>query len=260
MDSTTVLQKNLYFCKIITHHHTMKENTNFTLKHWADEDKPREKMIANGKKSLTNAELIAILLGSGQPGQNVVELAKKVLQEANNNLTELAHLGINDLTKIHGIGEAKAVSIVSAMEIGYRMLNEHVDSKEIIIRSSTDIFQYLGPSLIDLPHEEFWAIYMNVRKRVVFKQRISSGGLTETPVDIRLIFRTALEKNAVSIAVAHNHPTGVFTPSRKDKDLTHGILKAGEVLHIPLVDHIIVGINEKGRPDYYSFFDSGTLV
>lgn len=230
-----------------------------TLKDWADEDKPREKMIANGKKSLTNAELIAILLGSGLPGQNVVKLAQEVLHRANNNLTELAQLGISELKQVKGVGDAKAISIVAAMEIGFRMLNERIDSKEVIIRSSSDIFQYLGHSFIDLPHEEFWALYLNVRKRVIYKQRISSGGLTETPVDIRLIFKTALEKNAVSIAVAHNHPTGVFTPSKKDRELTHSLLEAGRVLHIPLIDHIIIGITDAGMPSYYSFFDEGDL-
>lgn len=237
----------------------MEKKQNLTVKHWADEDKPREKLLANGKKTLTNAELIAIILGSGNPDQNVVDLAKAILNGANNSLSELAHLEINDLKKHKGIGDAKAVGIVAAMELGYRMIDERSDSKNFVIQNSTDIFQCISPSIIDLPHEEFWALYLNSRNKVIHKQRISTGGITETPVDIRLIFKSAIERNAVSMAVAHNHPSGSLTPSKQDKLLTQNLIEAGKIMHIPVVDHLIVGIDERNKANYFSFFDEGLM-
>ena len=237
------------------------KKSNLTLKDWALEDRPREKLIAKGKKDLSNAELIAILIGSGSRGQSAVDLAKEILNSNDDNLSLLSRQGIKELTHdFKGMGEAKAVTIIAALELGYRMLTENINKKEYYIRDSDALFKYISPSLIDLPIEEFWAIYLNTRNKVLFKQRISIGGIGETPVDIRRIYATALEKNAVAIAVAHNHPTGLVTPSKADKHLTCRILEAGKVLDIKLIDHIIVGIGENNRPDYYSFRDNGIIL
>lgn len=238
----------------------MERKNTLTLKDWDDSDKPREKMIANGKKSLSEAELIGILIGSGNPGQSAVDLARDILNASGNSLSQLSRLEISELTKAHkGIGEAKAISILAALELGYRMLNETKNTKDFIIKNSENLFQYISPKLIDLPNEEFWAIYLNNRGKVIYSQRIASGGLTETAVDIRLIFKTAFEKNAVAIAVAHNHPSGSLAPSDKDKQLTTSILESGKILHIPLIEHIIVAITESGHPEYYSFYDNNII-
>ena len=231
-----------------------------TLKDWALEDRPREKLIAKGKKELSNAELIAILIGSGSIGQSAVDLAKEILKSSDNDLTLLSRLGIKELTRdFKGMGEAKAVSIIAALELGYRMLSDTSKKKEYYLNNSTDLFNYICPSLVDLPIEEFWAIYLNNRRKVLFKQRISIGGLTDTNVDIRRIYATALEKNAVYVAVAHNHPTGHLNPSKEDKHLTCRILDAGKILNINLIEHIIVGIDDNNNPDYYSFHDNGLV-
>ena len=233
---------------------------NLTVKDWSSEDQPREKLISKGKKELSTAELIAILIGSGSVGQSSVELAKEILKGHNNDLSLLSKQGITELTKGYkGIGEAKAVTIIAALELGYRMLTEQNDKKEYYGNDSAETFRYISPSLIDLPHEEFWAIYMNIKNKILFKKRISLGGITETSVDIRRIFSTALERNAVSIVVAHNHPTGKLMPSSKDIALTKSIAEAGNILKIKLRDHLIVGINDDNKPDYYSFYDNGRI-
>ena len=238
-----------------------EKKKNLTVKDWSSEDQPREKLITKGKKELSTAELIAILIGSGSVGQSSVELAKEILKSNNDDLSLLSKQGINDLTKNHkGIGAAKAVSIIAALELGYRMLTEQNEKKEYYGTDSSEVFKYISPSLLDLPHEEFWAIYLNTRNKILFKKRISIGGINETPVDIRLIFSTALEWNAVSIIVSHNHPTGKVTPSTKDRQLTKAIAEAGNILKIKLKDHIIVGINEKNQPDYFSFYDNGEIL
>lgn len=237
-----------------------EKNKGLTVKDWATEDQPREKLIAKGKKELSNAELIAILIGSGSVGQSSVELAKEILKSNNNDLSLLSKQGISELTKCHkGIGAAKAVTIIAALELGYRMLTEQNKKNDYYCNCSTDAFKYISPSLIDLPHEEFWAIYLNTKNKILFKKRISIGGLNETAVDIRIIFSTALEWNAVGIIVAHNHPTGKVLPSNKDIQLTKMINDAGKILKIKLKDHIIVGISDDNRPNYYSFLDNGYL-
>lgn len=267
-------ENNSYFCRkfdIMTKAETTNEKStqvsdsndkknNLTLKDWAMEDRPREKLIAKGKKELSNAELIAILIGSGSVGQSAVDLAKEILNSNDNNLSLLSRQGIKELTRdFKGMGEAKAVTIIAALELGYRMLTENIGRREYYIKDSLTLFNYISPSLIDLPVEEFWAIYLNARNKVLFKQRISIGGITDTPVDVRRIFATALEKNAVSIAVAHNHPTGHLSPSKEDKNLTCRILDAGKILNIQLRDHIIVGIGDNNQPDYFSFYDNGLI-
>ncbi|MDY5969471.1 MAG: DNA repair protein RadC [Bacteroidales bacterium] len=235
----------------------MDEKENITLKHWANEDKPREKMLAKGKKELTNAELLAILLRTGAHGRSVLALAHELLTSVNNRLSNLSRLSATELMRGHkGLGETKAVTVMAALELGYRMLSEGKEQQEQIIRESRDIFDCIAPHLLDLPHEEFWAIYLNNRNKVLHQQRIASGGITETTVDLRIIFRTALEKNAVAIALAHNHPSGSLTPSKQDKELTKRILDAGKVLCIAVLDHLIVCRDSDNRPNYFSFYDN----
>ncbi len=233
---------------------------NLPITQWSEEDRPREKMLIQGKKSLTDSELIAILLRTGIQGTSAIELAKAILQHANGQLTELARMEVSDLQSIHkGLGLAKSVTVLAALELGNRMLKENSDNTENIIHSSEDIFRSCASSIIDLPHEEFWAVYLTQRNKISWKQRIGSGGLTQTTVDLRIIFRAALEHNAVSIAVVHNHPSGRLQPSQPDKDLTKRIAEAGKILHIKLLDHLIVGITPNGKHDYFSFADNGLL-
>lgn len=230
------------------------------ISQWASEDRPREKMLNLGKKSLTNSELIAILLRTGIHGCSAIDLAKKLLLRNNGKITDLARLEVNDLTKEYkGLGMAKAVTVLAALELGNRMLKEEKEGKEEVIKSSEDMYRFIAPKIIDLPNEEFWAIYLNQRNKVTYYQRIASGGLTQTTVDLRIIFKTALENKAVALAVAHNHPSGKLFPSNPDKELTQKIASAGEILSIKLIDHIIVGINDLGKPDYYSFTENGLL-
>ena len=237
----------------------MGTKNNLTLKDWADEDKPREKLLTGSPKGLSKAELLAILLHSGQPGQNVVDLAKEILDSANGSLLELSKQGISDLMSHKGIGEAKAVTIAAAMELGIRLYSESRLNEDTYVHNSSDLFKYIVTKVADLPHEEFWVVCLNIRNKILGCSCISRGGMCDTAVDIRLIFQTALERKAVAIAVIHNHPSGSLEPSKKDKSLTNNIMEAGKILRIPLMEHLIVGITEQGKPDYYSFHDNGLL-
>ena len=237
----------------------MESEKKFTLKDCSEEDKPREKMLAKGKKELSNSELIGILLGSGTPGQNAVELGKEILIACDNKLSRLSKMEIKDICRFKGVGPAKAVTISAAIELGRRMRDEKEEAVEPFVKESSDLFKLLEPKLIDLTHEEFWMVCLNIRGKVVGMSRISSGGLTDTPVDIRLIFKYALERNATSICVAHNHPSGDFRPSKMDNDLTLKISEAGRTLNIRLVDHIIIGIRLDGKSDYFSYADNGKI-
>ena len=224
------------------------------------EDRPREKMLAHGKKSLTDSELLAILIRTGIPGASATEIAMNILQQANGSITELARMEINDLRRLHkGLGTTKAITVLAALELGNRMLKEEKENKEDIIGNSQDLFHFIAHRIIDQPHEEFWAVYLNQRNKVTWNQCIASGGLTQTTVDMRILFRAALEHNAVKLAVAHNHPSGNLQPSNADKELTRRIAEAGNALQVKLLDHIIVGINPNGKRDYYSFSESGLL-
>lgn len=236
------------------------EQKSFPITQWAEEDRPREKMLAQGKKALTDSELIAILLRTGVKGTSAIDLAQKILANNKNRVTELARLEVADLTTHYkGLGTAKAVTILAALELGTRMLKEANNDKEDLIKSSDDLFHYIAPLIIDLSNEEFWAIYLNSRNKVIKSQRISIGGYTQTSVDIRVLFKGALENGAIALAVAHNHPTGHLEPSKADKELTQRISAAGETLNIKLMDHLIVGIRPDGRRDYYSFTENGLL-
>lgn len=227
---------------------------------WRKEDRPREKMQIQGKKSLTDSELIAILLRTGIKGASAIDLAKSILHQTDGQLTELARLEVGDLQKIHkGLGVAKAVTVLAALELGNRMLKENSDNTDNIVHDSGDLFRVAADSIINLPHEEFWAVYLTQRRKVSWKQRIGMGGLTQTTVDLRIIFRAALEHNAISVAVVHNHPSGRLQPSQPDKDLTKRIADAGKLLNINLIDHLIVGVLPNGKQDYFSFADNGLL-
>lgn len=226
---------------------------------WASEDRPREKMIKNGKKSLTNSELLAILLRTGRKGESCLDIAKKMLLENNGKVTELARMEVHELMKKEGIGQAKAVTVLAALELGNRMLSEHSETDEEIVKSAQDIFQMFRARMVDQTTEEFWIICLSQRNKVTWKQLISQGGLTHTPVDIRLIFGAALEHKATAIAAIHNHPSGSLKPSTQDKELTQQIAEAGKLLHIKLLDHLIIGALSNGMSDYFSFAENDLL-
>lgn len=237
----------------------MEEKKSLTLKEWADEDKPREKMLEKGKKELTNAELIAILLRSGLQGKSAVDMAKEVLTFANNSITTLSQMEFSQLGNIKGLGMAKAATLMAALELGWRMQGEISKDKELILNDSLSFFNYMTPLIANLDHEEFWVVFLSNRGKVLGRQRISMGGITGTPVDLRILFRGALESKAVSIMVAHNHPSGSLSPSQEDKELTNRIEQGGRLLDIKLLEHLIIAIGPQGRTDYYSFHDNGRL-
>ena len=228
-----------------------KERLN--IKSWAEEDQPREKFANKGKNSLSDAELIAILLGSGNKEESAVELGKRILKSVRNNLNALGKLDIYDLQKFKGVGEAKAISIAAAMELGRRRKSGE-DEKKPKITSSKIAYQQVEDVLNDLPHEEFWVLLLNRSNRVLAKKNISKGGVSGTIADARLIFRLAIEKLASSIILCHNHPSGSLAASKSDIELTKKIIQAGKTLDINVLDHIIVG-NHK----YMSFADEGMI-
>ncbi|WP_297332147.1 DNA repair protein RadC [Flavobacterium sp.] len=225
----------------------------FSIKYWAEDDKPREKLMLKGKAALSDAELIAILIGSGSRNESAVELSKRILASADNQLGALGKLSIQQLMQFKGIGEAKAISIAAAMELGRRRRDESgPDLKQIT--SSRAVFDIMQPVIGELPHEEFWIIYLNNSNKVIYKAQLSKGGITGTMVDVRLVFKTALEHNAVSVILVHNHPSGVLKASEADKQITRQLKAAGHSLDIKVLDHVI--ITEKS---YLSFTDEGIL-
>lgn len=230
-----------------------EQNTSFSIKKWSENDRPREKLIAKGKNSLTDAELIAILIGSGNRSESAVALSKRILASVDHKINALGKLSVKQLTKFKGIGEAKAITIVAGLELGRRRINEN-DTVVPKISSSKDVFNLLNSKIGDLDHEEFWVLFLNSTNKVIQKKQISIGGKTGTLVDSRIIFRFALEYGATAIIVAHNHPSGALLPSKSDKDLTQKLKEAGVSLDIKLLDHLI--ITEKS---YFSFADESLL-
>lgn len=231
----------------------MEDNQNFSIKYWAEDDKPREKLMLKGKAALSDAELIAILLGSGSRNESAVELSKRILKSVDNNLNALGKLSVKQLMTFKGIGEAKAVTIAAAAELGRRRREEdEVDLKKIT--SSRAVFDIMQPIIGELQHEEFWIIYLNNSNKVIYKSQLSKGGITGTVVDVRIVFKTALEHSAVGIILVHNHPSGVLQASDADKQTTRQLKAAGHALSIAVLDHVIV--TEKG---YLSFADDGIL-
>lgn len=224
-----------------------------SIKAWAEDDRPREKLMHKGTVSLSDAELVAILIGSGNADESAVELSKRILASVNNNLHDLAKLGVRDLMKFKGIGEAKAISIVAALELGRRRKDDTKPDKPKIT-SSNDAFEVMAPLLSDLPHEEFWVLLLNRANKVLHKALISRGGITGTVADTRIIYKLAIDYLACSIILCHNHPSGNLTPSSQDFTLTRNLVAAGKTMDIPVLDHLI--ISDEG---YYSFADEGTL-
>ncbi len=224
-----------------------------SIKEWDDADRPREKLLAKGKQALSDAELIAILIGSGSRNESAVGLSKRILQSTNNKLTELSKLSIAQLIEFKGIGEAKAISIVAAMELGRRRRSADVmDRKKI--SSSKDVFEIFQSDVADSQYEEFWILLLNRANKIMKKVKISDGGVSGTVADPKRIFRAALDNMASAIILCHNHPSGNITPSNADVKLTTKIVKGAEYFDIAVLDHIIIG-DEK----FYSFADDGRM-
>jgi DNA repair protein RadC len=223
------------------------------IKSWAAEDRPREKLLLKGKAALSDAELIALLIGSGTGTLSAVEVAKLVLQSVENNLHDLAKLTVKDLVKNKGIGEAKAIAIVAAMELGRRR-KEYETEEKPKITGSKDAYLVIKGDLLDLGHEEFWVLLLNRANRVIKKKRVSEGGVSGTVADPKIIYKLALEELASGIIVVHNHPSGNLTASQSDIALTKKLKEAGKVLEVQLLDHLIIAGQK-----YYSFADEGIL-
>ena len=224
-----------------------------SIKFLAEDDRPREKFLLKGKNSLSDAELLAIIMGSGNREDSAVELGRKILGSVENNWHNLSLLSLSDLMKFKGVGEAKAISIAAALEIGHRRAAQEVPEK-IQIRESKDIYKVLQPYLSDLQTEEFWAVFLNQNNRIVGKARLSAGGINQSVVDVRILFKTALEHLSTAIAIAHNHPSGNLKPSQEDLRITKQIADAGKILNIQLLDHLIISQNA-----YLSFADENIL-
>ena len=221
------------------------------IKQWAEEDRPREKMAAIGAENLTNAELLAILIGSGSKKESAVDLMKQMLADCNNNLNTLGKMTIRDLCLYNGIGEAKAITILAACELGKRRQAETPEERPDL-GTATRIYNHMHPVMQDLDVEEFWALLLNQHYRLIKKVRISHGGITETSVDIRIVMKEAVLSNCTILAVCHNHPSGNLTPSHVDKELTKSIKRACELMNIHFLDHVIVTDGQ-----YYSFKEQG---
>lgn len=232
----------------------MNGDKKLSITQWAVEDRPREKLLQKGAQVLTTAELIAILLGSGNDTESAVDLAKRIFQTYNNDLSQLFRVSINDLKKFKGIGEAKAVTIASAIELARRYEASKDGIAPEIIQSSVDAYKSISPILFGLNHEEFWILSLSQANRVISKYKIGQGGITSTIVDLRIIFQKALSDNATAIIVCHNHPSGSNAVSKEDKLLTERIKNAATMLDIKLFDHIIVT-----GETYVSFADTGLL-
>ncbi|MFV8370483.1 RadC family protein [Flavobacterium sp. LB2R40] len=229
----------------------MAENPFFPITNWSEEDKPREKLMLKGKSVLSDAELIAILIGSGSRNESAVDLSKRILASVDNNLNALGKLSLSQLMTFKGIGEAKAISILAAMELGRRRRSEGVVELKKIT-SSKIIFDIMQPIIGELPHEEFWIIYLNNSNKVISKSQLSKGGITGTLVDVRIVFKTALEMGATALVLCHNHPSGSLIPSDTDKHITRKLKLAGDSLEIKVLDHLIITENS-----YFSFADEG---
>lgn len=228
------------------------ESTTFSIKQWAEDDKPREKLMLKGKQVLSDAELIAILIGSGNRNESAVDLSKRILAKAE-NLKALGKMTLQQLTEFKGIGEAKAITILAAMELGRRRGSE----EEVLLKkitSSKAAFEIIHPIIGELMHEEFWILYLNNSNKVIYKSQLSKGGITGTVVDIRIVFKTAFEQNAVNLILCHNHPSGILQASEADKQITRKLKDAGKMLDVNVIDHLIVT-----NSGYLSFADDGIL-
>ena len=224
-----------------------------SIKSLAEDDRPREKFLLKGKASVSDSELLAIIMGSGNREESAVELARRILNSVENNWHILSQLSIKDLMKFKGVGEAKAISIATALEIGNRKSQQEVLERQQI-SSSKDVFEVLQPHLSDLSTEEFWAVFLNHQNKILYKTCLFRGGIASSVADVRVIFKTALEHFSTRIIVAHNHPAGSLKPSQEDINITNKIKEAGNLLEIELLDHIIIAQNK-----FYSFKEEGIL-
>lgn len=226
---------------------------NRTIKEWAEDDRPREKLVLKGKNALSDAELLAIVLGSGSRNQTAVELAKKLLESAENNLGNFSKLSLHDLKKFHGVGEAKAVTVLAALELGRRRKEVEVKVRTKI-SSSKQVYDYMKSYLLDLEHEEFYILLLNRANEIIRAKQISIGGMSGTVADGKLIFKSAIEMNAHGLVLVHNHPSGQLKPSDADRSLTKKMVEFGKYIDLPVLDHVI--FTDFG---YFSFADSGMI-
>ncbi len=231
----------------------MPDNSYRAITAWAEEDRPREKMQLKGRQSLSDAELIAILIGSGTVGESAVGVAQRILASVDNNLHELGKRTVKELQRFKGVGEAKAITIAAALELGRRRQLSDLRERPRI-NSSRDAFNAIAPLLNDLHHEEFWLLMLNKANEVFSRERLSAGGMSGTVVDVKQVLKTALDARAAAFIAIHNHPSGNLQPSQADMALTKKLEQAGRLLDMPLLDHLIV--SERG---YYSFADEGTM-
>ncbi|HEX8016125.1 MAG TPA: DNA repair protein RadC [Flavobacterium sp.] len=228
------------------------ESTHFPITNWSEDDKPREKLMLKGKSVLSDAELIAILIGSGSRNESAVDLSKRILASVD-TLNSLGKMSISQLIDFKGIGEAKAITIIAALELGRRRRAE--DSVELTkITSSKLVFEIMQPVIGELPHEEFWVLFLNNSNKVILKSQLSKGGISGTIVDVRLVFKLALESGATGLILCHNHPSGTLIPSDADKHITKKLKMAGDSLDVKVLDHVIIT-----ETKYYSFVDEGIL-
>lgn len=235
----------------------LEDNRKLGIKDLAPDDRPREKMMGKGTSALSNAELLAILIGSGSSRESAVALAQRILLECNNDLDRLARLSIRDMCKrFKGIGPAKAVSVAAALELGRRRKSSTAQ-KNPVLSSSSAVFEVFSPILADLPHEEIWVALLNQANRLISVQRISQGGISSSMADVRIILKLALDNNAVAFILAHNHPSGTLKPSHSDNQLTTKVAEAAKLMDIRLLDHIIIAGSQQG--EYYSFADNGLI-
>lgn len=230
-----------------------EKNASFSIKNWSQDDQPREKLRDKGKATLSDAELLAILIGSGTKNESAVELCKRILASVDNNLSALGKLSMKQLMEFKGIGEAKAITIIAALELGRRRRSEEALQLKKI-SSSLSVFELMQPIIGELPHEEFWIIYLNNSNKVIQKNQLSKGGITGTLVDVRLVMKMAIEVGAVGLILAHNHPSGSLKPSEADKQITQKLKLAADSLDIKVIDHLI--ITEKA---YFSFADESLI-
>jgi len=230
-----------------------EKSTSLSIKHWNQDDQPREKLLQKGKTALSDAELVAILIGSGNRDESAVALCKRILSSVNNNLSSLGKLSTQQLMNFKGIGEAKAITITAALELGRRRRGEEALEKQKIT-SSKSVFELMQPIIGELPHEEFWIIYLNHSNKVIKKTQLSKGGISGTLVDVRLVLKSALELSATALILVHNHPSENLEPSEADKNITQKLQKAALSLDIQVLDHIIIA--EKG---YFSFADMSLI-
>lgn len=231
----------------------MDQYKKLNIKDWAVDDRPREKLLKNGARALSDAELIAILIGSGNIEETAVELSRRILTSVDNNLNELGKKSIDSLCRFKGIGEAKAITIVAALELGKRRKDADVFNRKVI-NASKDAFDYFQPMLGDLGHEEFWVMLLDRGNKIQDTFRISQGGISGTVIDVRIILKPALEKQSSNIILCHNHPSGTLRPSDPDRTITSKIKDAAKLMDISVLDHVIIGQNK-----YFSFADEGLI-